>query len=346
MARINHPAGNSAGISGSHHHPSVKPPPLTAALLGAVVLIAALSAGCNGVGGPDGGRAGAGAREFTLVSYNVHNLFDDRDDGTEFAGYRPGSDSWSSVEFHTKAERTADALRRIAGGGHPDIVALQEIENEHALGVLLREYLPRSGYRWFVMPPAGGSAFRVAAVSRFAVRSARVHAFWYLWRPQRDVLELELDIHGRALTLLVNHWPSKRGGAERTAAQREFVSAGVARRVRALQRDNHEAAVAVAGDFNMDPHEFSAEWAALSLYNPWVDQQFPGSYRFRGSWSRIDNIFLSRAAHQGVFELLSFTVVTDKGFLDRTGAPRVWFPGSSGGYSDHLPLRARLRMVP
>ncbi len=312
------------------------PAPAVAALLlaGVLVLLGACSTAVR--------RSG---REFTLASYNVHNLFDDRTDGSEFAGYRPESDGWGAVEFHTKAERTAEALRKVGAGALPDIVALQEIENEHALGVLLREYLPRSGSRWFVMPPASGSSFRVAAVSRFEIRSARVHSLYYLTHPLRDVLELEIDIDGRHMTLFVNHWPSKRGGAELSAPLRDFTAAAVARRVSLTQQPGGAAAVVVAGDFNMEPAEFAPEWQRLGLHNPWDTQDFPGSYHFRGSWSRIDSIFLSDAAQRGTFELVSFSVIHSNGFLDRHGAPRVWRPGTSGGYSDHLPLLARLRVA-
>ena len=304
------------------------------ALVGVLALLAACSTAVR--------RSG---REFTLASYNVHNLFDDRTDGSEFAGYRPESDGWGAVEFHTKAERTAEALRKVGAGAHPDIVALQEIENEHALEVLLREYLPRSGYRWFVMPPRSGSSLRVAAVSRFEIRSARVHSFHYLTQPLRDVLELEIDIDGRQMALFVNHWPSRRGGAELSAPLRDFVAAGVARRVGTTQQPGRASAVVVAGDFNMEPAEFAPEWHRLGLYNPWDTQDFPGSYHFRGSWSRIDSIFLSDAAQSGAFELVSFSVIHNNGFLDRHGAPRAWRPGSAGGYSDHLPLLARLRVA-
>ena len=282
--------------------------------------------------------------EFTLVSYNVHNLFDDRSDGTEFSGYRPGQDAWGSVEFHAKAERTADALRRSVRGNYPDVVALQEIENEHALEVMVGEYMTRSGYRWFVMPPRSGGAFRVAAVSRYPVRGARVHALRYLDFVPRDILEVALEVGGSELTLFVNHWPSRRSGAEETAPLRNFVVTALARRIDELLRRDAGAAVIVAGDLNMPPEELEPVWPGPPLYNGWTQEQFPGSYHFRGSWSRIDQMLFSEAAHDGRFTLTGFAVVADEPFLDRYGAPRVWRPGTRGGYSDHLPLRATLRL--
>lgn len=304
-----------------------------------VALLALVAAGCSN-------RHARPGREIRLVSYNVHNLFDDRPDGTEFRGYRPGQDEWGSVEFHAKAERTADAVRRsIPGrGGYPDILALQEIENEHALEVLLGEYMTRSGYRWFVMPPRSGGAFRVAAVSRYPVRAARVHALRYLDFVPRDILEVTLEVGDSELTLFVNHWPSRRGGVEETAPLRRFTAAALARRIDRLLDRDAEAAVIVAGDLNMPPDELEPVWVGTPLYNGWTQAQFPGSYHFRGSWSRIDHILFSDGARDGRFTLTGFAVVADEPFLDRYGTPQVWFPGTSRGYSDHLPLRATLSL--
>lgn len=313
--------------------------------------------------------------EFSIVSYNVHNFFDDVDDGTEFSGYRPGSDNWGRVQFHTKAERIAEAVR--GTGGYPDILALQEIENEHALSVLLSEYLPRGGYRWYAMPPHQPAAFRVALVTRFPVTGARVHALFFETWWLRDILEVELAVDGHPLSLFVNHWPSRRGGAEQTESARLFAAGAVRRRLDVMLASNPDAAVVVTGDFNMEPHELAASGvlevtdlpgvmlrtvpgresgAAGSipsdavLYNGWAKESFPGSYFFRGVWSRIDQMLFSAGAvgssvADGGFRLDAFSVISEAAYLDLDGAPRAWRPGSRWGYSDHLPIRATMRLT-
>lgn len=304
--------------------------------------------------------------ELRILSYNVHNFFDDVHDGTEFAGYRPGIDLWSSADFHTKAERTAAAIRLAAEptadpisvpkwGARlltatgfapslwPDVLLLQEIENEHALAVLLGDHLGRAGYRWSLMPPPSGSAFRVAAATRFPIRSARTHALFFLDAPQRDILEVELEVEGVSLTLFVNHWPSRRGGVVESEPARLFSAATVSRRIGRLLETDPRAAAVVAGDLNMTPEELHAA-GILPLLNGWELNGVPGSYFFRGEWSRIDQMLFTSGAVDGPFTLLGFEAISHPRLRDREGRPLPWRSGSSWGSSDHLPVQARLRL--
>ncbi len=304
--------------------------------------------------------------ELRILSYNVHNLFDDVHDGTEFGGYRAGVDGWSTADFHAKAERTAAAIRLtaeatavpdsatrwgarlltatgFASSLWPDVLLLQEIENEHALAVLLGDHVGRAGYRWSLMPPPSGSAFRVAAATRFPIRSARTHALFFLDAPQRDILEVELEVEGVSLTLFVNHWPSRRGGVAESEPARLFSAATVSRRIGRLLAADPRAAAVVAGDLNMTPEELHAA-GILPLFNGWELEGFPGSYHFRGEWSRIDQMLFTDGAVDGPFTLLDFEVISHPRLRDREGRPLPWRPGSSGGSSDHLPVQARLRL--
>ena len=225
----------------------------------------------------------------------------------------------------------------------PDVLLLQEVENEHTLAVLLGEYLGHARYRWSVMPPASGSAFRVALATRMPIRSARTHALHFLDSPLRDILEVEIEVHGTPLTLFVNHWPSRRRGVAETEPARLFSAATVARRIGRLQRSDARAAAIVAGDLNMTPEELSAS-GVLPLINGWDREQCPGSYVFRGEWSRIDQMLFSDGVATGPFSLLDFEVVSHERLLDREGRPLPWRRGASRGSSDHLPVQARLRL--
>ena len=287
--------------------------------------------------------------DLRVVSYNVHNLFDDVHDGTEFPGYRPGIDSWSTADFHAKAERTAAAIRLavdatgLARSFWPDVLLLQEIENEHAFSVLLVDHLGRAGYRWSLLPPASGAVFRVAVATRLPVRSARTHALFFLETAQRDILEVELDVDGFPLTLFVNHWPSRRGGVAESEPARRFSARAVGRRIGRLMSADERAAIVVAGDLNMTPEELHAT-GILPFFNGWELEDFPGSYHFRGEWSRIDQMLFTGGAVDGPFTLMGFEVISHARLRDREGRPLPWRSGSSWGASDHLPIQARLRL--
>ncbi len=105
-----------------------------------------------------GAAARLAAREITILSYNVENLFDDVDNGTEYPDYRPERGGWSRELFQRKVARIAEAIRKSVPGG-PDVVALQEVENLHALQVLRDQGLRGQGYREAVLigPSEGAS---------------------------------------------------------------------------------------------------------------------------------------------------------------------------------------------
>ncbi len=103
---------------------------------------------------------GAAPRAVTLITYNVENLFDDVDDGSEYPEFRVERGAWGPELFRRKVERIAEVIRRAVPGG-PDVVALQEVENLRALHALRDQGLKGMGYRVAVM--AGGGAASAGA---------------------------------------------------------------------------------------------------------------------------------------------------------------------------------------
>lgn len=81
------------------------------------------------------------------------------------------------------------------------------------------------------------------------------------------------------------------------------------------------------------------------LYSPWKDGAGPGSYVFRNEWNTIDHVLFGNGfGPDGCVSLESFSVVAEPFMLDRHGAPRRFLRDRATGYSDHLPLVARLRL--
>jgi endonuclease/exonuclease/phosphatase family metal-dependent hydrolase len=203
------------------------------------------------------------------MSYNVENLFDDVDNGTEFRDFDPGRGTWDAEAFALRVDTIAEVVRKAVPGG-PDILLLQEVENENALRALVEEGLAGMGYTQAVMVPKKRLAANVAVVSRLPV--ARVHA-WQVGAfersPVRDVLEVEIETGGRPgassakgvssaiLHLFANHWKSKTGGARETEISRLESAWVVARRVREILAADPAADVVIAGDFNENVDEYA-----------------------------------------------------------------------------------------
>ena len=76
------------------------------------------------------------AAALTIMSYNVENLFDDVRDGTEYREFDPGRGAWNTESFQLRIKALSEVVRKAVPGG-PDILLLQEVENENALQVLL-----------------------------------------------------------------------------------------------------------------------------------------------------------------------------------------------------------------
>ena len=206
----------------------------------------------------------------TIMSYNVENLFDDVDNGTEFRDHDPGARTWDAEAFALRVDTIAEVVRKSVPGG-PDILLLQEVENENALRALVEKGLAGMGYAHSVMVPKKRLAANVAVVSRLPI--ARVHS-WQVGAfessPVRDVLEVEIEVDGQPgasgalgasgaiLHLFDNHWKSKTGGAGVTEASRLESSWVVARRVREILAADPAADVLIAGDFNENVDEYAA----------------------------------------------------------------------------------------
>ena len=68
------------------------------------------------------------SREITVMTYNVHNLFDAVSDGGEYPEYDPAEGEWTEKDYENRLANTADVIRGAVRGG-PDVVLCQELEH-------------------------------------------------------------------------------------------------------------------------------------------------------------------------------------------------------------------------
>nr|WP_315124849.1 endonuclease/exonuclease/phosphatase family protein [uncultured Porphyromonas sp.] len=194
----------------------------------------------------------------------------------------------------------------------------------------------------------------------------------------RPILEISgLVPTGDTLHLYVCHLPSRRGGARQSERYRRYACEQLRElATRRLEGSSGRTHVLVLGDFNGAPEEPATREALGSRPYPeggvdsiardscrW-DQLYelsprrgagepPGSYCFRGVWTQLDQIHASRSLLGG--GRLSYVEGSAEIFYRPfMGQPSVSSPfpvpfrtyGGAfwrGGYSDHYPLRIRLR---
>ena len=86
-------------------------------LLGILVLVTWLTASAAGL---------------TLMSYNVQNLFDDVDNGSEFREFNPSRGGWNSEMFHLRVGTIAEVVRAAVPGRAGRAPAAGDRERERA----------------------------------------------------------------------------------------------------------------------------------------------------------------------------------------------------------------------
>ena len=271
--------------------------------------------------------------EITIVSYNVYNLFDAVDDGTEYNRYDPGLGKWDAGDFELRLKAIAEVIKKVVPGG-PDVIAFQEVENRAALDSLCDKYLEAMGYQYRYMAPVEGQAVGSAIISRIPIRRTfSLNPGEWAGRRQRLILEAEIEFQGRRLVLFNVHWKSKSGGVKTTEAGRIAAARVLASRVKAILTAQPSADIVVVGDFNENVAEYmdrgesyltalmpaslvaglsvqdhqgsvfltSARAEAgvrngrLVLYDCWYDfaPERWGSYVFQGQWQTPDHILLA-----------------------------------------------------
>ncbi|MFP4301516.1 MAG: endonuclease/exonuclease/phosphatase family protein [Spirochaetaceae bacterium] len=305
----------------------------------------ALLAGCSPPPVGDG--------KTVFLSYNVQNIFDAELDGSEYEEFREG---WTEELYHLRLSRLSEVIRRTSPP--PDVVLLQEIEDETVLEDLTRVYLSEYGYSQRILGGPESSATQVGLLTHLPVVEVRRHAPPEAEYPLRNVLEVRLDLGESEMVLFGNHWKSRYGGGEKL---RLDTARMVRLRLDRLLRQEPELAILLAGDFNSEPatpdegsqaplliNGSSREFLNVTdqlgsadgrLYTPWDLAAEEGSYEYRGRWERIDAFYLSPGLlREPGPEFESFSVHPWDELRAKDRTPLRWITDLESGYSDHLPI--------
>ncbi len=217
--------------------------------------------------------------EFTVVSYNVENFFDQQDEGrnASYGDFRiaPNANgqfsNWGQpVTFQGEqlsfTEVKARGIRKVLQGidpSGPEVVGLCEIESQASLDVLLATvkdlgYVAAQFSEW--APDMQKTAIGEGLLTKFPIKK------WDLVRvptpapaagstavpeASRPILKATLDVKGHDLTVYVNHWKSK-GGPE---SMRKVYAQALEDDIQALQALDVKADFLILGDLNSDYNE-------------------------------------------------------------------------------------------
>jgi len=312
-------------------------------------------------------QEGQDAANFRVGFYNVENLFDiENDPLKEDDDFTPaGKQAWSAERYATKLDHVAEVM---VGLDFPSVMGLAEIENEVVLAALVQQQRLQGhhyGIVHYESPDTRGIDVALLYDKvRFTVLAAHaVLVKFPTWlEPEgytsRDILYARLQApDGAVFHFFVNHWPSRRGGAEASEHRRLWAASHLRRAVDEVLLTDPLAKVIIMGDFNDEPNNRSlanalgtltpAKAAHLPglLYNPGleIDTQKEGSYNYRNEWNMLDQVIYAgleapnhwRPGGFAIFKPAWLSYTSDRG-----PTPNRTYGGTKyyGGYSDHFPV--------
>ncbi len=303
--------------------------------------------------------------------YNVENLFDTIDDPLKNdEQFLPNGDyRWSTTRYNAKLNSLSKVISEIAKiDGGLVVLGVSEVENERVLQDLVATELLKP-YHLSVChhespDRRGVDVSFLYDASRFKILTTRAFPTIVPNNPDfitRDQWLMTGILDGvDTLDIVVNHWPSKSGGEQRSLPGR--LAAGQLGRSIAdsVLQSRPNAKFVYMGDLNDNPTSkcILAEMntktkpeklTSLDLYNPmWkLFRDGIGSYAYRDTWEMLDNIIISGGlvnAKPGTYKFRSAHIFRKDFMFTKTGSymdyPFRTFAGGNyqGGYSDHLPV--------
>jgi hypothetical protein len=308
-----------------------------------------------------------------IAFYNVENLYDTIDDPlTDDKEFLPnGIQNWNTTKYYHKIDHISDVISKIGQEvvpGGPAIIGLSEIENRGVLEDLINSNNLKSknyGIVHYNSPDRRGvdvallfkkNRFIVDGSCIFPLRTSDTSF------RTRDQLLIWGKLDGEQFYFLVNHWPSRRGGEQRSAPKRR-AAAELSRHITdSLMKVNPNVKLVIMGDLNDCPNNASItkylktkgkpeEVFSGDLFNPMLKLYHDGigSYAYRDSWDLYDQIIVSygltREDNSG-FKLIKAKVFNESFLKQKTGtfAGYPWRTAAGGqylgGYSDHFPVYA------
>jgi predicted extracellular nuclease len=300
----------------------------------------------------------------TLAFYNLENLFDIYDDElTNDNDFLPDSvKKWTSKRYYNKLRKLGFSISNIGKektGKHPSIIGIAEVENKAVIEeLLLSKHLKDLPYDYVHYDSPDERGIDVAFIYDTTIFELIVSEVFpvNIFEEDgtrdytRDILAVTGKLDSYLTHFIVNHWPSRRDGAEETAYKRMIASEKVVGVIKEIKIEDPHARIIVMGDFNADPSSECVENLVSkgNLFNPMetINLYKRGSLSYDFKWNVFDQILLSYNFLNRNIEALNFVEadVFDADFLKLfkgpyKGTPFRTYVGKKykGGYSDHFP---------
>ncbi len=300
----------------------------------------------------------------SVMCWNVENFFDWRNDSTtvsdaEFSSR--GERHWTWKRFQAKANAFAKALFWVEGetGRLPDIVGLEEVENAFVLRQVLRKTaLRKTDYEYVHYDSPDRRGIDVALLYRSSALELIDSKPCHLYEADtvmatRDILlcvfRRKVAAASPPFAILVNHHPSKYGGASESEPRRRIAVDRLRFLADSLAAEGIDRIIA-GGDFNDTPDNpvFLRLEPALKPLHTALSRRGEGTIKYDGKWDLIDHFYASPAllASGPSMRILRipFLLTRDNAHSGDKPLRAYTGPRPTGGVSDHLPILLELTL--
>ena len=313
----------------------------------------------------------------TLGFYNLENLFDTINDTTKKDELSPMMEikgNRSKIYFD-KLDKLSDVLSQLGAekaNNSPALIGVVEIENATVLEDLVKtEKLRKKRYDFihFDSPDDRGIDVALLYQPRYFKpihyevfnpniynENKKVHT--------RDILWVNGFLDDEEINVIVNHWPSRRGGEQKSRPLREKAAYKVTQIIEKIRENDKDAKIIIMGDFNDDPINSSFKEVLQTkadkedvkendIYNPYEKMFAKGlsTLGYRDNINLFDQILISQSLlnlkeENGFTSYKMFKAgIFNQRFLTQKKGRYKGYPFRSfannqytGGYSDHYPV--------
>lgn len=312
----------------------------------------------------------------TVGFYNLENLFDTKNDPEKNDEASPIMEMKGDKEevYLDKIDKLGEVISQLGAEKartSPAILGVAEVENKKVLEDLVAsEKLKKKRYSiiHFDSPDKRGIDVGLLYQSRY-FKPIHFEAFNPNIYDQnykvytRDILLVSGYLDDELIHIIVNHWPSRRGGEAKSRPLREKAAYKVKQIIEKIKLNDPNPKVLIMGDFNDDPINSSFKTVLQTkskkknvnegdVYNPYEDMFRRGfnTLGYRDNINLFDQImFTSPLLNKGKKDFSTYKMfksgIFNKRFLTQKNGRYKGYPFRSfsygkytGGYSDHYPV--------
>lgn len=292
-----------------------------------------------------------------IAFYNVENLFDTINGPNNDEEFLPkGKKEWNSERYNTKIDHINQI---ICGLKTPMLMGLCEIENKDVIEDIIHNNKKLKHYKPIHFNSLDARGIDVGLIYNTKKLTLLDKGLIRFNLPEqdtptsRDILWAKLSYKNEVFYTMVNHWPSRRGGTEKSAPKRIKAATKAKEFIDSLLSIDINTKVILMGDLNdyLSNRSVTKLQEIMTSCITKESNQYGGTNSYRGQWNILDHIMISNG-----FQNMKLRIKPESGkiyspdyLITEYKGNKVPFRTYGGskyleGYSDHLPVYIELSL--